>query len=97
MFSLLPHCFQIPPRSARPPLPKGAFESPPLAKEGQGGFRQQYQRKEKLMTLDHLFIATLLAVQSLGTMYALVLLIRGVHDIGEMLERVAKALGQSKQ
>ena len=49
------------------------------------------------MTFDHLFIGTLIAMQSLGTMYALVLLIRGVHDIGEMLERVAKALGQSKQ
>jgi hypothetical protein len=49
------------------------------------------------MTFNHFFIATLIAVQSLGTMYALVLLIRGVHDIGEMLERVAKALGQSRQ
>ena len=49
------------------------------------------------MTSNHFFIATLIAAQSLGTMYALVLLIRGVHDIGEMLERVAKALGQSRQ
>jgi filamentous hemagglutinin family protein len=32
---------KIPPRCARPPLLKGAFRSPPLTKEGQGGFRQQ--------------------------------------------------------
>src|SRR2546425_4230748 len=43
MFSSLPQRFQIPPRYARPPLQKGAFGSPPLAKEGQGGFRQQYR------------------------------------------------------
>ena len=49
------------------------------------------------MTFNHFFIATLIVVQSLGTMYALVLLIRGVHDISEMLEGVAKALGQSRQ
>src|SRR5438876_1606814 len=42
MFSSLPQRFQIPPRYARPPLQKGAFGSPPLSKEGQGGFRQQY-------------------------------------------------------
>jgi hypothetical protein len=46
------------------------------------------------MAFDHLFIATLIAVQGLGTMYALVLLIKGVRDVGEMVERVAKALGQ---
>ena len=43
MFSSLPQRFQILPRSARPPLQKGAFGSPPLSKEGQGGFRQQYR------------------------------------------------------
>ena len=43
MFSSLPQRFQIPPRYARPPLQKEAFGSPPLSKEGQGGFRQQYQ------------------------------------------------------
>jgi len=35
--------FQIPSRYARPPFHKGAFGSPPLSKEGQGGFRQQYR------------------------------------------------------
>src|SRR5215510_16538804 len=42
MFSPRPQCGKIPPRSARPPFPKGAFGSPPLTKEGQGGFRQRY-------------------------------------------------------
>src|SRR5438094_447116 len=42
MFSSLLPRFQIPPRCARPPFQKGAFGSPPLSKEGQGGFRQQY-------------------------------------------------------
>ena len=32
------HPLKIPPRSARPPLRKGAFWSPPLQKGGQGGF-----------------------------------------------------------
>src|SRR5215475_6065907 len=34
---------KILPRFARPSLRKGAFRSPPLEKEGQGGFRQQDQ------------------------------------------------------
>ena len=41
MFAPQPHWAQIPPRCTRPPLPKGAFGSPPLTKEGQGGFRHQ--------------------------------------------------------
>lgn len=48
------------------------------------------------MEFNHLFIATLIAVQGLGTMYALVLLIKGVRDVGEMVERVAKELAQSR-
>src|SRR6266511_6043026 len=53
MFSSLPQRFQIPPRYARPPLQKGAFGSPPLAKEGQGGFRQQYRHACAFVARSH--------------------------------------------